>query len=129
MNEFMIDGVVVGIGEKRNDRAPTPYLIQTEGYKGKVEEIPLDIFNDGLNLGDKIKVTGRLSSFEYNRKIYPCVKTFSVEVMEYADGSEPEQKKEEKTTKTKPKPEESKTEKYPAPPKSKSAKDEDDIPF
>ena len=92
MNEFMIDGVVAFIGDKQNDSAPTPYLIQTEGYKG-VEEIPLDIFNDKLNLGDKIRVTGRLSSFEYNTKIYACIKTISVEVIESADGSAPEPKK------------------------------------
>lgn len=41
MNTFSIDGIIVSIGRKKSERAPTPYIIKTEIKNGATGSVPV----------------------------------------------------------------------------------------
>lgn len=118
MNTFSIDGIIVSIGRKKSEKAPTPYIIKTEIKKGEFEDIPLNLFND-LNIGDAIMVTGRLSSFTYNDKTYSTLKPVQVRVFA---PSTPSPTRQDTPTPMAP------PDRFPSSPKGNPSS-EDDIPF
>ena len=71
MNMWVITGVVVFKGQKRNERAPWPCIVESDG--GSKEEpttrIPVDIFGD-VEIGQRVELSGVLDSREWNGKSY-----------------------------------------------------------
>ena len=71
MNIWAITGVVIWRGQKRNERAPWPCIVESDG--GPKEEpttrIPVDIFGD-VEVGQRVELSGVLDSREWNGKIY-----------------------------------------------------------
>lgn len=71
MNIWAITGVVIWRGQKRNERAPWPCIVESDG--GSKEEpttrIPVDIFGD-VEVGQRVELSGVLDSREWNGKSY-----------------------------------------------------------
>ena len=71
MNIWAITGVVIWRGQKRNERAPWPCIVESDG--GPKEEpttrIPVDIFGD-VEVGQRVELSGVLDSREWNGRNY-----------------------------------------------------------
>ena len=71
MNIFVITGNIVSVGERRNERAPWPCIVESDG--GSKEEpttrIPVDIFGD-VEVGQRVELSGVLDSREWNGRSY-----------------------------------------------------------
>lgn len=71
MNMWVITGVVVFKGQKRNERAPWSCIVESDG--GSKEEpttrVPVDIFGD-VEVGQRVELSGVLDSREWNGKGY-----------------------------------------------------------
>ena len=71
MNIWAITGVVIWRGQKRNERAPWPCIVESDG--GPKEEpttrVPVDIFGD-VEVGQHVEVSGVLDSREWNGRRY-----------------------------------------------------------
>lgn len=71
MNIWAITGVVIWRGQKRNERAPWPCIVESDG--GSKEEpttrVPVDIFGD-VEVGQRVELSGVLDSREWNGKGY-----------------------------------------------------------
>lgn len=71
MNIWAITGIVIWRGQKRNERAPWPCIVESDG--GPKEEpttrIPVDIFGD-VEVGQRVELSGVLDSREWNGKRY-----------------------------------------------------------
>lgn len=74
MNIWAITGVVIWRGQKRNERAPWPCIVESDG--GPKEEpttrVPVDIFGD-VEVGQRVELSGVLDSMGWNGKTYPRI--------------------------------------------------------
>ena len=71
MNIFVITGNIVSVGERRNERAPWPCIVESDG--GSKEEpttrVTVDIFGD-VEVGQHVEVFGVFDSREWNCRRY-----------------------------------------------------------
>lgn len=71
MNMWVITGVVVFKGQKRNERAPWPCVVESDGgsKEDPTTRVPVDIFGD-VEVGQRVELSGVLDSREWNGKSY-----------------------------------------------------------
>ena len=71
MNMWVITGFVVSKGQKRNERAPWPCIVESDGgsKEDPTTRVPVDIFGD-VEVGQKVELSGVLDSREWNGKRY-----------------------------------------------------------
>ena len=71
MNIFVITGNIVSVGERRNERAPWPCIVESDGgsKEAPMTRIPVDIFGD-VEVGQHVEVSGVLDSREWNGRRY-----------------------------------------------------------
>lgn len=74
MNMWIITGVVVFKGQKRNERAPWPCIVESDGgpKEDPTTRVPVDIFGD-VEVGQHVEVSGILDSMGWNGKTYPRI--------------------------------------------------------
>lgn len=74
MNMWVITGIVVFKGQKRNERAPWPCIVESDGgpKEDPTTRIPVDIFGD-VEVGQLIELSGILDSMRWNGKTYPRI--------------------------------------------------------
>ena len=71
MNIFVITGNIVSVGERRNERAPWPCIVESDGgpKEDPTTRVPVDIFGD-VEVGQHVEVSGVLDSREWNGRRY-----------------------------------------------------------
>ena len=71
MNMWVITGIVVSKGQKRNERAPWPCIVESDGgpKEDPTTRVPVDIFGD-VEVGQHVEVSGVLDSREWNGRRY-----------------------------------------------------------
>ena len=71
MNMWIVTGIVVFKGQKRNDRAPWPCIVESDGgsKEDPTTRVPVDIFGD-VEVGQRVELSGVLDSREWNGKRY-----------------------------------------------------------
>ena len=71
MNIWAITGVVIWRGQKRNERAPWPCIVESDGgsKEDPTTRIPVDIFGD-VEVGQRVELSGVLDSREWNGKSF-----------------------------------------------------------
>lgn len=71
MNIWVITGNVVSKGQKRNERAPWPCIVESDGgpKEDPTTRVPVDIFGD-VEVGQRVELSGVLDSREWNGRRY-----------------------------------------------------------
>ena len=71
MNIWAITGVVIWRGQKRNERAPWPCIVESDGgsKEDPTTRVPVDIFGD-VEVGQRVELSGVLDSREWNGRSY-----------------------------------------------------------
>ena len=71
MNMWIVTGIVVFKGQKRNERAPWPCIIESDGglKEDTTTRIPVDIFGD-VEVGQHVELHGVLDSHEWQGRRY-----------------------------------------------------------
>lgn len=71
MNMWIVTGIVVFKGQKRNERAPWPCIVESDGgsKEDPTTRVPVDIFGD-VEVGQRVELSGILDSREWNGKSY-----------------------------------------------------------
>lgn len=74
MNIWVITGIVVFKGQKRNERAPWPCIVESDGgsKEDPTTRVPVDIFGD-VEIGQRVELSGILDSMGWNGKTYPRI--------------------------------------------------------
>lgn len=71
MNNFNISGRVAEVGQRRNDKAPWPVLIETELGRDKTALVPVEIFGpEAPPVGWIAVISGTLDSREWQGRRY-----------------------------------------------------------